>query len=67
LFNQTISALKQQDQSLATGYRVIEGKLEAKIHLLPEEVATEIARLKPTAMKVSIDELTPEMVEKRNS
>jgi adenosylhomocysteinase len=43
------------------------GKLEAKIHLLPEEVDTEIARLKLTAMKVSIDELTPEMVEYMNS
>ena len=38
------------------------GKLEATIHLLPEEVDTEIARLKLTAMKVAIDELTPEMV-----
>jgi adenosylhomocysteinase len=42
------------------------GKLEPKIHLLPEEVDTEIARLKLTAMKVSIDELTPEMVEYMN-
>jgi adenosylhomocysteinase len=43
------------------------GKLEATIHLLPEEVDTEIARLKLTAMKVAIDELTPEMVEYMNS
>lgn len=43
------------------------GKLEAKIRLLPEEVATEIARLNPIAMKFSIYELTQEMVEKRNS
>jgi adenosylhomocysteinase len=44
-----------------------EGKLEATIHLLPEEVDMEIARLKLTAMNVSIDELTPEMIEYMNS
>jgi adenosylhomocysteinase len=43
------------------------GKLEATIHLLPEEVDMEIARLKLTAMNVSIDELTPEMIEYMNS
>jgi len=40
-----------------------EGKLEATIHLPPEEADTEIAGLKLTA----IDELTPEMVEYINT
>lgn len=43
------------------------GKLAAQIHLLPEEVDTEIARLKLAAMSVAIDDLTPEMVEYMNS
>jgi len=43
------------------------GKLKADIHLLPEEVDTEIAQLKLTAMNVSIDNLTPEMIEYMNS
>ena len=56
------------NQALSVEYLVKnKGKLEADIHLLPEEVDTEIARLKLTAMKVSIDELTPEMVEYMNS
>jgi S-adenosylhomocysteine hydrolase len=48
---------------LPVSLSVDEGKLEAKLRLLPEEVDTEIDRLRLTAMKVSIDELTPEMVE----
>src|SRR5256712_7581979 len=56
------------NQALSVEYLVKnKGKLEAQIHLLPEEVDTEIANLKLTAMKVSIDELTPEMVEYMNS
>jgi adenosylhomocysteinase len=56
------------NQALSVEYLVKnKGKLEPEIHLLPEEVDTEIARLKLTAMKVSIDELTPEMVEYMNS
>ena len=43
------------------------GKLKADIHVLPEEVDNEIASLKLTAMNVSIDNLTPEMVEYMNS
>ncbi len=43
------------------------GKLEARIHLLPEEVDLEIARLKLTAMKVGVDEQTPEQLEYYNS
>ena len=39
------------------------GKLEARIHVLPEEVDTEIAHLKLQAMRVSIDEPTPEQLE----
>jgi adenosylhomocysteinase len=56
------------NQALSVEYLVKnKGKLGADIHLLPEEVDTEIAQLKLNAMKVSIDELTPEMVEYMNS
>ncbi|MFN7926356.1 MAG: adenosylhomocysteinase [Blastocatellia bacterium] len=44
-----------------------QGQLAAEIHLLPKDVDVEIARLKLSAMKVHIDELTPEMVEYMNS
>jgi adenosylhomocysteinase len=40
-----------------------QGKLAAGVHVLPKEVDQEIASLKLRAMGVSIDELTPEMVE----
>ncbi len=43
------------------------GQLKPEIHLLPKEVDVEIARLKLAAMKVNIDDLTPEMVEYMNS
>jgi adenosylhomocysteinase len=39
------------------------GKLEAKIHVLPEEVDLEIAHLKLQAMRVNIDEATAEQLE----
>lgn len=43
------------------------GKLEPKIHLLPEEVDLEIARLKLTAMEVGIDRQSSEQFEYFNS
>lgn len=43
------------------------GQLEARIHLLPEEVDLEIARLKLMAMRVGMDEQTPEQLEYFNS
>ncbi len=43
------------------------GKLEPKIHLLPEEIDQEIAQLKLEAMGVAIDLLTPDMIEYMNS
>jgi adenosylhomocysteinase len=56
------------NQALSAEYLVKnKGKLEPRIHLLPEEVDEEIAQLKLTAMNVSIDQLTPEMVEYMNS
>jgi adenosylhomocysteinase len=56
------------NQALSVEYLVKnKGKLEPQIHLLPEEVDTEIASLKLTAMNVSIDSLTPEMIEYMNS
>jgi adenosylhomocysteinase len=56
------------NQALSVEYLIKnKGKLEAKIHLLPEEVDSEIARLKLTSMKVSIDEPTPEQIEYLNS
>ncbi len=39
------------------------GQLEPRIHLLPEEVDHEIARLKLVSMQVAIDEQTPEQIE----
>jgi adenosylhomocysteinase len=56
------------NQALSVEYLVKnKGKLEPQIHLLPEEVDMEIARLKLTAMKVSIDEPTSEQIEYMNS
>jgi adenosylhomocysteinase len=56
------------NQALSVEYLVKnKGKLGAEIHLLPEEVDAEIARLKLTAMNISIDELTPEMIEYMNN
>lgn len=56
------------NQALSAEYLVKnKGKLTADIHVLPGEVDTEIASLKLDAMKVSIDTLTPEMLEYINS
>src|SRR5262249_41726983 len=56
------------NQALSVEYLMKnKGKLEAKIHVLPEEVDLEIARLKLAAMNVKLDELTPEMLEYMNS
>lgn len=44
-----------------------QGKLAAGVHILPKEVDQEIASLKLRAMGVSIDELTPEMLEYMSS
>ncbi|HKX30551.1 MAG TPA: adenosylhomocysteinase [Blastocatellia bacterium] len=43
------------------------GRLEPNIHLLPQEVDQEIARLKLKAMQVAIDNPTPEQIEYLNS
>ena len=43
------------------------GSLESKIHVLPEEVDIEIARLKLLSMRVGIDQETPEQIEYLNS
>ncbi len=56
------------NQALSTEYLVKnKGTLEHKVHVLPEEVDQEIAGLKLKAMGISIDELTPEMIEYMNS
>lgn len=56
------------NQALSAEYLVKnKGKLTADIHVLPEEVDNEIARLKLAAMNVKLDELTPEMLEYMNS
>jgi len=44
-----------------------QGKLENKVHVLPQEVDQQIASLKLSSMGVKIDTLTPEMVEYMNS
>ena len=52
------------NQALSAEYLVTEkGKLDHKVHVLPEEVDQEIASLKLRAMGINIDELTSEMVE----
>lgn len=43
------------------------GKLENRVHVLPDEVDQEIAKLKLNSMGVKIDTLTPEMIEYLNS
>jgi adenosylhomocysteinase len=56
------------NQALSAEYLVKEkGNLSGGVHVLPKEVDQEIASLKLKAMGVSIDELTPEMVEYMNS
>lgn len=56
------------NQALATEYLIKnKGKLENKLMTLPKEVDQEIASLKLEAMKIKIDELTPEMTEYMNS
>ena len=52
------------NQALSAEYLVTQkGKLDHKVHVLPEEVDQEIASLKLRAMGINIDELTSEMVE----
>jgi adenosylhomocysteinase len=56
------------NQALSVEYLMKnKGKLEAKIHVLPEDVDLEIAQLKLAAMKVAIDQATPEQIEYVNS
>jgi adenosylhomocysteinase len=56
------------NQALSAEYLVKnKGKLPAGVHVLPPEVDQEIASLKLRAMGVSIDELTPEMLEYMSS
>lgn len=52
------------NQALSVEYLVKNrGKLPAGVHVLPEEVDREIASLKLRSMGISIDVLTPEMIE----
>ena len=52
------------NQALSTEYLVKnKGKLDHKVHVLPAEVDQEIASLKLQALGISIDTLTPEMLE----
>jgi adenosylhomocysteinase len=56
------------NQALSCEYLVKnEGKLAPGLHLLPEAVDNEIASLKLAAMGITIDELTPEMIEYMNT
>jgi adenosylhomocysteinase len=56
------------NQALSVEYLVKHhGSLAPQIHLLPEEVDLEIARIKLSAMSVQIDAATPEMLEYMNS
>lgn len=53
-------------QALACEY-LVKNKLDAKVHLLPEEIDQEISKLQLAVMGVSIDELTAEQIEYLNS
>ncbi|MDD3013767.1 MAG: adenosylhomocysteinase [Candidatus Gastranaerophilales bacterium] len=56
------------NQALAVEHLVLnKGKLENKVHVLPEHVDHDIATLKLNAMGVQIDKLTPAMIEYMNS
>jgi adenosylhomocysteinase len=56
------------NQALSAEYLVKQkGKLENGVHVLPAEVDQEIASLKLRAMGISIDELTPDMLEYMSS
>lgn len=56
------------NQALSAEYLVKnKGSLEHGVHVLPTEVDQEIASLKLRAMGISIDELTPEMLEYMSS
>jgi adenosylhomocysteinase len=56
------------NQALSAEYLVrFQGELAPGVHVLPAEVDQEIASLKLKAMGISIDTLTPEMVEYMNS
>lgn len=56
------------NQALAVEHLIKnQGKLENKVHVLPEEVDKNIAKLKLQSMGVTIDELTPSMIEYMNS
>jgi adenosylhomocysteinase len=56
------------NQALSVEYLVKnKGQLRPGVHMLPEEVDTEIAGLKLKALGISIDELTPEQLEYLNS
>ncbi|MFN3329349.1 MAG: adenosylhomocysteinase, partial [Pyrinomonadaceae bacterium] len=56
------------NQALSVEYLVKnKGKLAPGVHVLPEEVDREIASLKLKSMGISIDTLTPEMIEYMSS
>ena len=56
------------NQALSTEYLVKnQGELAHQVHVLPEEVDQEIAGLKLRALGISIDTLTPEMLEYMSS
>ena len=56
------------NQALSAEYLVKnKGKLENRVHVLPKEVDQEIAGLKLKSLGISIDELTPEMLEYMSS
>ena len=56
------------NQALGMEYIVKnQGKLECKLHTLPESIDYEIASLKLEAMGIKIDTLTPEQIEYLNS
>ncbi len=56
------------NQALSVEYLVCnQGQMAAGVHILPQEVDTEIAGLKLNALGINIDTLTAEQVEYMNS
>jgi len=64
----TVMAMSFCDQALGVEYGIKNrGKLEARVHNLPEELDIKVSELQLEAMGISIDTLTPEQVEYLNS
>lgn len=64
----TVMAMSFCDQALGVEYGIKnKGKLDPRVHILPQEIDMQVAMLQLEAMGTTIDELTPEQIEYMNS